>query len=263
MARSPAQKTSDAADKLLGWLVTEQAATRGGMADAGQAGQGLAGAGMAGQDPPPPAPAAHPDRDTGQAAPLLARAGEGRGPGAALRLPHPDWLHHRLVVTGAAAEVAAFRAAAAGPGEVPWPLDPGHVEENMLHLLLWPPPPGHRVLSAAGARALAGQLREAAALRHGAVPPWAGILCSGRTRVLSTSASGRPTGRPGGRWPRSPGAGRRCASTHSRTTTGHDRPGRRSRGRQRRATQPGNRVRLGGAAPGPLSGRSYPVGRRL
>ena len=168
MARSPAQRTSDAADKLLGWLVTEQAATRA-MADAGEAGQGLAGVGRAGHDHPPPAPVAHPDRDTGQAAPLPARAGEERGPGAALRLPHPDWLHHRLVVTGAATEVAAFRAAAAGPGEVPWPLDPEQVEEEMLHLLLWPPPPGRRVLSAAGARALAGQLREAAALRHGAV----------------------------------------------------------------------------------------------
>ena len=117
MARSPAQTASDAADALLGWLAAEQAATRA-VAAASQAGERQAGVGMAGHDPPPPAPAAHPDRDPGQAAPLPARADEERGPGAPPRLPHPDWLHHRLVVTGAAPEVAAFRAAAAGPGEV-------------------------------------------------------------------------------------------------------------------------------------------------
>jgi hypothetical protein len=88
-------------------------------------------------------------------------------------------LHHRLVVTGAPAEVGAFRAAAAaGPGEVPWPLDPDQVEDGMLHLLLWPPPPGCRTLSAAGARALAGQLREAATLRHAAV-----LARAGRSRA--------------------------------------------------------------------------------
>ena len=173
MARSPAQKASDAADTLLGWLAKEQAAPRG-TAAAGEAGQGQAGVGIAGHDHSPPAPAACPDKESEQAAPLPARAGDERGPGTPPRLPHPDWLHHRLVVTGAAPEVAAFRAAAAGPGEVPWPLDPDQVEESMLHLLLWPPLPGHRVLSAAGARALAGQLREAAALRHGAVLARAG-----------------------------------------------------------------------------------------
>jgi len=177
MARSPAQKAGDAADALLGWLAKEQAAIRG-TADAGKAGQGQAGVETTGHGHPLPAPAAHPDGDPDQAAHLPARAGEERGLGALLRLPHPDWLHHRMVVTGAAAEVAAFRVASAGPGEVPWPLDPDQAEEGMLHLLLRPPAPGHRILSAAGARALAGQLREAAALRHAAV-----LARAGRSRA--------------------------------------------------------------------------------
>ncbi len=177
MGRSPAQKAGDAADALLGWLAKEQAATRG-TADPGKAAQGQAGVETARHGHPPPAPAAHPDGNPDQAAHLPARAGEERGPGAPLRLPHPDWLHHRLVVTGVAPEVAALRRAAAGPGEVPWPLDPDPVEEGMLHLLLWPPAPGRRTLSAAGARALAGQLREASALRHGAV-----LARAGRSRA--------------------------------------------------------------------------------
>ena len=49
--------------------------------------------------------------------------GEGRGcvPDAGvLALPHPDWLYHHLRVSGDPAAVAAFRAAAAGPGVIPW-----------------------------------------------------------------------------------------------------------------------------------------------
>ncbi len=173
--RSPARKASEAADALLGWLAKEQVAR--GTAAAGGAGQGLAG-GQAAADPPVPTAPAASLGAASEPAPLSPRAGAERGPGTPPRLPHPDWLHHRLVVTGAPAEVAAFRAAAAGPGEVPWPLDPDQVEDGMLHLLLWPPPPGHRTLSAAGARALAGQLREAAVLRHAAV-----LARAGRSRA--------------------------------------------------------------------------------
>ena len=43
---------------------------------------------------------------------------------AAPALPHPDWLYHHLRVTGAPAEVAAFRAAAAGAGVIPWAARP-------------------------------------------------------------------------------------------------------------------------------------------
>ncbi len=166
MTRSPAQKASEAADALLGWLAKEQVAR--GTAAAGGAGQGLAGGQAAANSPVPTAPTASLGAAS-EPAPLSARAGAEKGPGTPLRLPHPDWLHHRLVVTGVPAEVAASWAAAAGPGELPWPLDPDQLEEGMLHLLLWPPPPGRRTLSVAGARALAGQLREAAALRHATV----------------------------------------------------------------------------------------------
>ena len=39
-------------------------------------------------------------------------------PSAPLCLPHTDWLHHRLVVTGPAEQVAALRTATAGAGTV-------------------------------------------------------------------------------------------------------------------------------------------------
>jgi len=81
---------------------------------------------------------------------------------AILALPDPDWLYHHLTVEGPAAAMAEFRAAAAGPGLIPWALDEERMEENWLHLLL-APPPHRRTLSLEGARILAGQLREAVA----------------------------------------------------------------------------------------------------
>jgi hypothetical protein len=78
------------------------------------------------------------------------------------RLPHPDWLLHRLCVSGSRADLAAFRAAAAGAGTIPWELDLERMEEDWFHLLMVPP----RRLSLAGARVLAGQLRAAVEQRH-------------------------------------------------------------------------------------------------
>ena len=83
--------------------------------------------------------------------------------GAPLRLPHTDWLFQRLTVTGPVATVAAFRAAAAGAGTIPWRLDGNSLEEDWFHLLV---NPAHRALSLAGARVLAGQLRETVEHRH-------------------------------------------------------------------------------------------------
>ena len=80
-----------------------------------------------------------------------------------LRLPHTDWLFHRLVMTGPAATVAAFRAAASGAGTIPWRLDGDSLQEDWFHLLA---NPAHRSLSLIGARVLAGQLREAVEHRH-------------------------------------------------------------------------------------------------
>ena len=83
-----------------------------------------------------------------------------------MRLAHTDWLHHRLAIIGAADQLAAFRRAAAGAGIIPWQIDLDRLEEDVFHLLVAPPPPQPRTLSVAGARVLAGQLREAVGRRH-------------------------------------------------------------------------------------------------
>ena len=85
---------------------------------------------------------------------------------APLRLAHPDWLHHQLTIRGPAEAMGALRAAAAGAGIIPWRLDLERTQEDWFHLLMAPPAPQQRSLSAAGARILAGQLREAAERRH-------------------------------------------------------------------------------------------------
>jgi hypothetical protein len=90
--------------------------------------------------------------------------------GSALRLNQTDWLHHRLLITGSAADLVRLRAAAGGAGTVPWHLDFDRMEEDLFHLLVAPSARagalGARSLSLAGARILAGQLRAAAARRH-------------------------------------------------------------------------------------------------
>lgn len=72
-------------------------------------------------------------------------------------LPTPDWLPHRLLVTGLAAPLAAFRAAAAGPGLIPWALRASELEEGWFGQLV-APPPDRRGISVEGAHILAGQL---------------------------------------------------------------------------------------------------------
>ena len=64
--------------------------------------------------------------------------------------------------------MAAFRVAAAGAGTIPWQLDLGSLEEDWFHLLV---NPAHPALSLAGARMLAGQLREAVEHRHAVACP--------------------------------------------------------------------------------------------
>lgn len=81
-------------------------------------------------------------------------AGGTTTPGAA---GVPGWLHHQLTVSGPDAALAAFVAAARGPGTVPWRHDPAGVEEDVLNLLL-AQPPAERTLSAAGCRILARQV---------------------------------------------------------------------------------------------------------
>ena len=98
-------------------------------------------------------------------------AGAGEGGSAAVRtdilaLPHPDWLYHHLQVRAAPEAIAASRAAAAGAGVIPWQQDLGSAAEDWFHLLAAPPAPQQRSLSLAGARILAGQLRDAAEARQ-------------------------------------------------------------------------------------------------
>lgn len=76
-----------------------------------------------------------------------------------------DWLRHSLTVTGATAEVARFRAAAAGPGIIPWRRDLARLEEEWF-LGLAAPPEGKRAISLRGARLLARRLRDAVALHE-------------------------------------------------------------------------------------------------
>jgi hypothetical protein len=82
-----------------------------------------------------------------------------------LRLPHPDWLHHQLTVTGPPEAVAGFRQAAAGAGVVPWVYDYDQMEEDWFHLMI-APPRHRRTISLVGARILARQLREAVWEHH-------------------------------------------------------------------------------------------------
>lgn len=79
--------------------------------------------------------------------------------------PYTDWLRHRLTISGPADAMARFRAAAAGPGLIPWVLDLGRMEEDW-RLQLLAPPEGEPAISPAGARILSRRLRDAAAANH-------------------------------------------------------------------------------------------------
>ena len=84
-------------------------------------------------------------------------------PAEAPCLPDTDWLQHRLTISGPAAELMRFRAEAAGAGAIPWQIDFEQLQEDWFHRLMGAP---SRALSAAGARILAQQLREASGRRH-------------------------------------------------------------------------------------------------
>jgi hypothetical protein len=181
--QAAATKAEAAADALLAWLQTQpraiglhmettsRAREKGGAwaepladtpgTDAVEPGPRIAA--MARQEPPDPSDAATSVR------PRDPAQRERQTPP---RLEHPDWLHHRLLVTGPAADLASLRAAAAGAGTVPWHIDFDRMEEDLFHLLVAPPARAGalispvRSLSLAGARILASQLCVAAARRH-------------------------------------------------------------------------------------------------
>ena len=164
MARSAASRADFAAAALDAFLRARPAATvstdPGQRATAAHQGKGVSGGSLV-----------LPAEPVRQAGPVAAHV---LAAGTPLRLPHTDWLFHRLTVTGPAAAVAAFRVAASGAGTIPWRLDLDSLEEDWFLLLV----PAHRALSLAGARVLAGQLRQAVEHRHAVV-----VARVGRSRV--------------------------------------------------------------------------------
>jgi hypothetical protein len=92
------------------------------------------------------------------------RSGEAAVAGeTALALPTPDWLHHTLTISGPEAVLAGFRAAARGPGVLPFRGEE-RLQEDWLHRLL-APPPELRGISVEGAKILSGRLRERVEIR--------------------------------------------------------------------------------------------------
>ena len=161
MAGSAARRLNQAAEAVEAFL---RGRSRAGNAGAG-AGADQHDAGKGAREPATnhAAGAAVPERAGLGDQPQSADATATDGNGAPLRLPHTDWLLHRLKVTGPAAGVAAFRRTASGAGTIPWRLDLDSLEEDWFHRLM---DPEHRALSLAGARVLAGQLRDAVEHRH-------------------------------------------------------------------------------------------------
>ncbi|MDQ2762561.1 MAG: hypothetical protein M3Y22_03445 [Pseudomonadota bacterium] len=101
----------------------------------------------------------------------ITAAGAGNEAGAfdtgePLALPDPDWLLNRLTVSGPAAAVAQFRAAARGTNAAPWHLDLDEEEARLFAPM---------ATGGAEARVLARELREIIAARHDRVlAGWAG-----------------------------------------------------------------------------------------
>ncbi len=91
-------------------------------------------------------------------------------PGVTLSAPTADfgteWPYFHLTVTGPAATVDAFAAAARGPGVTPWRLDFSMLEEDIFNMAA-AQPPASRNLSIAGCRILARQFRERVERRQG------------------------------------------------------------------------------------------------
>jgi hypothetical protein len=159
MTGAAATKATEAADDLLDWLSRQSARSRA--ASPAPLSETESDGRVAG---PPADP-----KDRPSVVDPSDRAGPSRDPAVNsapapfLRLATPDWLHHRLTITGPTAEVGRFGRAAAGAGIIPWNLDLDRLEEEYFHLLV---APDQRSLSVAGARIFAHQLREAVGRRH-------------------------------------------------------------------------------------------------
>ncbi len=105
--------------------------------------------------PPPAAPAPLPPL-VADPKPRGRRPAPSRQGSAPAR---PAWLYHHLTVTGPAAAIWDFAAAARGPGVTPWRLDGAALEEDVFNLAV-AQPLGRRALDVAGCRILARQFRD-------------------------------------------------------------------------------------------------------
>lgn len=236
MARSAADQATEAAEVLSAWLDQRQSAAVPGEVASAPAGGAEVGAPPDAAAPDGPAPraaaAALTDGEEAVCRPAPSRhPHDGPNSAAPLRLPHADWLQHRLTISGPEAKVAAFRQVAAGAGIVPWQLDVDALAEDWFLLLAAPPAPQQRTLSLAGARVLAGPLHEVVAARQAAAcAPRAQPRLSVRSARAAAGARRHPASRP-----RSPGGA--CLAL---AALGHHRgaaPCR--RGRRRRSAAPG------------------------
>ena len=108
-------------------------------------------------DPDPDAPAARPKR-------------RGRRPAAPdpgppwRRIARTGWFHH-LTISGPAATVDAFAAAARGSGITPWQLDYAAIEDDIFVRAV-SQPASRRSLTVEGCRILARQFREKVEMRQ-------------------------------------------------------------------------------------------------
>lgn len=83
----------------------------------------------------------------------------GRRPALPPAATATGWRYHHLTVSGPAAALAEFAAAARGSGVIPWQLDFGLLEEDIFNLAA-AQPAQRRSLSIAGCHILARQFRE-------------------------------------------------------------------------------------------------------
>jgi hypothetical protein len=110
-------------------------------------------------DPPPPAP---PPLSEPATIPPKPRGRRPRQPAAATA---PNWLYHHLVISGSAAAVANFAAAARGAGVIPWRLDFTRIEEDVFNMAA-AVPAERRQLNIASCRLLARQFRDRVEAHH-------------------------------------------------------------------------------------------------
>ena len=166
MTRSATAKAEQAADAVQAWLEIQKLRLDRPPVEANISGQ-----------PEATIVEPCPEADSLPTAPVIVETPAGDGltggsvrrtmpPAPSLRSVHTDWLFHRLRITGSSGDIAAFRAAAAGAGVIPWQLDLDRAEEDFFHRLVAPAAPQQRSLSLEGARILARQLRDAVDRRH-------------------------------------------------------------------------------------------------